>query len=54
MMACSTGIGMKSCTWKASACLQLGGLHPRQVDLADDDLLVRDAEHDPLGGELGL
>ena len=29
-------------------------LHPRQVDLSHDDLLVRDAEHDTLRRELGL
>ncbi len=34
--------------------LQLARRQPRQVDLADDDLLVRDADDDLLGGELRL
>ena len=53
-IACSTGIGMKSCTWKASDLRSSSGRQPRQVDLADDDLLVRHADDDLLGAELRL
>ena len=53
-IACSTGMGMKSCTWKAQRGAELVDRQPGQVDLADDDLLVGHADDDLLGAELRL
>ncbi len=53
-MAWSTGIGNEVLNLERERVAQLLRLHPRQIDLPHDDLLVRDAKHDTLRRELGL
>ena len=53
-IAWSTGIGMKSCTWKARDARSSLERQPRQVDLAHDDPLVGDAHDDLAAAEACL